>query len=35
MLHGVRSEAVFAIAMCGRPSNADAGSPRRIQARWM
>ena len=34
-LHGVRSDAVLAIAMCGRPSKASAGSPRRIQARWM
>ena len=33
-LQGVRSEAVFAIAMCGRPSNACAGRPRRIHARW-
>ncbi len=33
-LHGLRSEAVFAMAMCGRrPSNACEGSPRRIQAR--
>jgi hypothetical protein len=32
-LHGVRSEAVLAIAMCGRPSKACAGSPLRIQAR--
>ena len=32
-LHGARSEAVFAIAMCGRPSKACAGRPRRIQAR--
>jgi hypothetical protein len=36
MLHGVRSDAVLAIAMCGfSPSNASAGRPRRIQARWM
>ncbi len=35
MLQGVRSEAVLAIAMCGRPSNAWLGSPRRIHARWM
>ena len=34
-LQGVRSDAVLAIAMCGRPSNACAGRPRRIQARWM
>src|SRR3954451_15964456 len=34
-LHGVRSEAVFAIAICGRPSNAESGVPRRIHARWM
>ncbi len=34
-LHGVRSDAVFAIAMWGRPSKAFSGSPRRIQARWM
>ena len=34
-LHGVRSEAVLAIAMWGRPSKASAGSPRRIHARWM
>jgi len=33
VLHGARSEAVLAIAMCGRPSKACAGSPRRIQAR--
>ena len=33
-LQGLRSEAVFAMAMCGRPSNAWDGSPRRIQARW-
>ncbi len=33
-LHGVRSEAVLAMAMCGLPpSNASRGSPRRIQAR--
>ena len=32
-LHGARSEAALAIAMCGRPSKACAGSPRRIQAR--
>jgi hypothetical protein len=32
----VRSEAVFAIAMCGRwPSKASAGRLRRIQGRWM
>ena len=35
MLQGVRSEAVFAMAICGRPSKASAGQPRRIQARWM
>ena len=35
LLHGVRSDAVFAIAICGRPSKASAGAPRRIQARWM
>lgn len=35
LLHGVRSEAVLAIAICGRPSNAEFGAPRRIQARWM
>src|SRR5579859_8027135 len=34
-LHGVRSDAVLAIAMWGRPSKAWAGRPRRIQARWM
>jgi hypothetical protein len=34
-LQGVRSEAVLAIAMWGRPSKACAGRPRRIQARWM
>ena len=34
-LQGVRSEAVLAMAMCGRPSNASSGSPRRIQPRWM
>ena len=34
MLHGVRSEAVFAMAICGLvPSRASSGSPRRIQAR--
>ncbi len=32
-LQGVRSEAVLAMAIWGRPSNASAGSPRRIQAR--
>ena len=32
-LQGVRSDAVLAMAMCGRPVNADRGSPRRIQAR--
>jgi hypothetical protein len=35
LLHGVRSEAVLAIAICGRPSKASDGVPRRIQARWM
>ena len=36
MLQGVRSEAVFAIAIWGRlPSNASSGEPRRIHARWM
>ncbi len=35
MLHGVRSDAVLAMAMCGRPSKAWFGRPRRIQARWM
>ncbi len=35
LLHGVRSEAVLAIAICGRPSKAESGRPRRIQARWM
>ena len=35
LLHGDSSEAVLATAMCGRPSNASEGSPRRIQARWM
>ena len=34
-LQGVRSEAVFAIAICGRPVNASSGTPRRIQARWI
>jgi hypothetical protein len=34
-LHGVRSDAVLAIAMCGRPSKASLGRPRRIHARWM
>ncbi len=34
-LHGVRSEAVLAMARWGRPENASAGRPRRIQARWM
>jgi hypothetical protein len=32
-LQGVRSEAVLAIAIWGRPVNADPGRPRRIQAR--
>ena len=32
-LHGVRSEAVFAIAICARPSNPLDGTPRRIHAR--
>ena len=27
MLHGVRSDAVLAIAICGRPSNAVRGTP--------
>jgi hypothetical protein len=35
LLQGVRSDAVLAMAMCGRPSKAPAGSPRRIHARWM
>ena len=36
MLQGVRSDAVFAIAIWGFvPSRASAGLPRRIQARWM
>ncbi len=35
LLHGVRSEAVLAMAICGRPANASSGAPRRIQARWM
>jgi len=35
LLHGVRSEAVLAMAICGRPSKAEFGSPRRIHARWM
>jgi len=30
-----RSEAVLAMAICGRPRKASAGAPRRIQARWM
>ena len=34
-LHGVRSEAVFAMAICGRLRNEESGVPRRIQARWM
>ena len=34
-LQGVRSDAVLAMAICGRPSNALSGNPRRIQARWM
>ena len=33
-LQGTRSEAVFAMAICGLPK-ASAGMPRRIQARWM
>ena len=33
LLQGVRSEAVFAMAICGRPVNASSGSPRRIHAR--
>jgi hypothetical protein len=32
-LHGVRSEAVFAMAIYGRPSKASDGTPRRIHAR--
>ena len=32
-LQGVRSEAVLAIAMCGRPVNASSVRPRRIHAR--
>ena len=32
-LHGVKSEAVLAMAICGRPSNAWSGTPRRIHAR--
>jgi hypothetical protein len=35
LLQGVRSDAVFAIAIWGRPSNAESGAPRRIHARWM
>ena len=35
LLQGARSEAVLAMAMCGRPSKACRGSPRRIHARWM
>jgi len=34
LLHGVRSDAVLAIAICGRPWNAASGNPRRIHARW-
>jgi hypothetical protein len=34
-LHGARSEAVLAMAMCGRPRKASSGRPRRIHARWM
>ncbi len=34
MLQGVRSEAVFAIAICGR-SKPSSATPRRIHARWM
>ena len=34
-LQGVRSDAVFAIAICARPSKAESGVPRRIHARWM
>ena len=34
-LQGVRSDAVFAIAICGRPRKAESGTPRRIHARWM
>ena len=33
LLQGARSEAVLAMAMCGRPSKAWRGSPRRIHAR--
>ena len=32
-LHGVRSDAVLAMAICGRPSKAWSGTPRRIHAR--
>ena len=32
-LQGVRSDAVLAMAICGRPLNAELGRPRRIQAR--
>src|SRR3954463_6836532 len=35
LLHGLSSDHVVQIAMCGRPSNACGGRPRRIQARWM
>jgi hypothetical protein len=34
-LHGDSADAVFAIAICGRPAKALSGSPRRIHARWM
>lgn len=34
-LQGVRSEAVLAMAIWGRPVKASSGTPRRIQARWM
>ena len=34
-LHGVRSDQVLQMTICGRPSNAWSGRPRRIQARWM
>ena len=33
VLQGARSEAVLTIAICGRPSNAESGFPRRIHAR--
>lgn len=34
-LQGVRSDAVLAMAICGRPVKASSGTPRRIHARWM